>query len=481
MNGVMLQGFEWYLPADGAHFERLKERLAKLKELGFTAIWLPPVCKATGQNDVGYGIYDLFDLGEFDQKGSVATKYGTKDQLKALIEEAHKLGLNIYADVVLNHKAGADETQLFKAVKVDPNNRNQEISEGHDIEGWTKFTFPGRKGKYSEFEWGFQHFNGVDFDNKSGENGIFRILGDGKGWSWSVDDEKGNFDYLMFADIDHNNEDVRNELFYWVKWFIEELNLDGFRLDAVKHIDANFIDDMKKYILSDIKEDFYTVGEYWVNDLGSLGEYMYDTSHNIDLFDVPLHYNLYQASKQGRDYDLRKLFDNTIVQKDTAIAVTFSDNHDSQLGQSLESWVEDWFKEISYSLILLRKDGYPCVFYGDYYGIESGAKYGGMNERLERLLELRRDYAYGDQDDYFDDPNTIGFVRRGDEDHPGRMAVVMTNGDFSDLRMFVGEDQAGKVYVDYLGNNDSEITIGDDGFGTFNVSPGSVSVYVEKR
>ena len=52
------------------------------------------------------------------------------------------------------------------------------------------------------------------------------------------------------------------------------------------------------------------------------------------------------------------------------MAVTFVDNHDSEPGQALESFIEDWFKPLAYALILLRKEGLPCVFYGDYYGIE---------------------------------------------------------------------------------------------------------------
>ena len=89
MNGLLLQGFEWYVIDDGKYYENLKSNLEKLKKLGFTAIWLPPVCKSTGTNDVGYGIYDLYDLGEFNQKGSIRTKYGTKEELLNLINKAH--------------------------------------------------------------------------------------------------------------------------------------------------------------------------------------------------------------------------------------------------------------------------------------------------------------------------------------------------------------------------------------------------------
>ena len=71
----------------------------------------------------------------------------------------------------------------------------------------------------------------------------------------------------------------------------------------------------------------------------------------------------------GRIINLQTIFNDTLVQSHPMNVVTFVDNHDSQPNESLESWVEDWFKQTAYALILLRKDGFPCVFYGDYYGI----------------------------------------------------------------------------------------------------------------
>ena len=78
-NGTMLQGFQWELPADGRLWRQLAFRAIALRRLGFTAVWLPPAFKgAGGASDVGYGVYDLYDLGEFHQKGSTRTKYGSK-------------------------------------------------------------------------------------------------------------------------------------------------------------------------------------------------------------------------------------------------------------------------------------------------------------------------------------------------------------------------------------------------------------------
>ena len=65
-NGVILQAFQWYYPADGTLWNELKKRAPELAAQGFTALWLPPSYKGQGGgNDVGYGAYDLFDLGEF--------------------------------------------------------------------------------------------------------------------------------------------------------------------------------------------------------------------------------------------------------------------------------------------------------------------------------------------------------------------------------------------------------------------------------
>ena len=65
-----MQYFEWYLPNDGNLWNRLKEDASHLSQIGVTAVWIPPCYKATSSNDVGYGAYDLYDLGEFDQKDS---------------------------------------------------------------------------------------------------------------------------------------------------------------------------------------------------------------------------------------------------------------------------------------------------------------------------------------------------------------------------------------------------------------------------
>ncbi|KAK5004112.1 hypothetical protein LTR28_009332, partial [Elasticomyces elasticus] len=74
-NATLLQGFEWNVPADGKHYQRLCGAIPGLKAIGINNIWLPPGCKASSPEGNGYDVYDLYDLGEFDQKGSRATKW----------------------------------------------------------------------------------------------------------------------------------------------------------------------------------------------------------------------------------------------------------------------------------------------------------------------------------------------------------------------------------------------------------------------
>ncbi|ANE45530.1 alpha-amylase [Paenibacillus swuensis] len=477
-NHTMMQFFEWHLDNDGAQWKRLKEMAPELKQRGIDSVWIPPVTKSTSSEDTGYSVYDLYDLGEFDQKGSVRTKYGTKQELHEAIDACHEQGIMVYVDLVMNHKAGADETELIKVIEVDENNRTEEKSEPFDIEAWTKFTFPGRGDQYSAFKWNFEHFNGTDFDAKENRTGVFRIFGENKKWNENVDDAFGNYDYLMYANIDYNHPAVTEEMVTWGKWLAETLKCNGFRLDAIKHIDYDFVKYFAEQIIQERGDEFFIVGEFWNSDPGACQEFLETIEHKISLFDVVLHYNLQNASLAGRDYDLTKIFDGSLAQSHPMQAVTFVDNHDSQPGEALESWVGDAFKQSAYALILLRQEGYPCVFYGDYFGIGGETPIESKKIAIDPLLYARQNKAYGDQEDYFDHANTIGWVRRGvAEIERSGCAVVISNGDDGEKRMFISADRAGEVWVDLTNTREEHITIEEDGFATFPVNGGSVSVW----
>ncbi len=81
-------------------------RMPEIAAAGYTALWLPvPVKGAEGAVDVGFSVYDRFDLGEVDQRGTVGTRYGTRSDLVQMVQEAHRFGIRVYFDTVMNHNA----------------------------------------------------------------------------------------------------------------------------------------------------------------------------------------------------------------------------------------------------------------------------------------------------------------------------------------------------------------------------------------
>ena len=443
---------------------------------GITDVWLPPAYKAaSGKQDAGYGVYDLYDLGEFDQKGRIEKKYGTKDEYLKAIYELHKNNIKVYADIVLNHKMGADELEDVFAREAERDNRNVEEGYIKKIKAWTKYTFPGRHDKYSSFKWNYSHFNGADWDEANKENALFRFCG--RHWDENVDSENGNYDYLMGTDIDFDNEEVKEELRKWGRWYINTTDIDGLRLDAVKHISATFMRDWVA-AMREIKP-LDCVGEYWNRNLDTLKQYIEKTERTIPLFDVPLHYNFFEASNAGGNYDMGRILEGTLVKVDPEMAVTFVDNHDTEPGQALFSFVQPWFKPLAYAIILLRKEGVPCIFYGDYYGIPSqGVK--PMDSKLEKLTKARKYFAYGDQIDYFNDSSVVGFARLGDNEHTDSgLVTIMSDSNGGSKQINLGEKFANTSFYDYTGNADGIVTTDAFGNGNFYCNGGSVSVWVK--
>jgi len=475
----MIQYFEWNLPNDGELWKKLKDDAAHLHEIGITSVWIPPAYKADEQQDEGYATYDLFDLGEFDQKGTVRTKYGTKKELQEMINELHKYQISVYLDAVMNHKAEGDYTEKFMVHEVNPEQREEQVSEPYEIEAWTGYNFPGRGDKYSNFKWHWYHFSGTDFDEINKKKAVYKILGEGKDWSDGVDSENGNYDYLLCNDIDLDHPEAVGELNRWGIWVAKELNLDGMRLDAIKHMKDQFIKQFLQAVRAERGSDFYAVGEYWNNDLETLDNYLEAVNGSVNLFDVPLHYNMFEASQKEVEYDLRNLTKDTLSMEHPDKAVTFVDNHDSQIGSSLESEVKDWFKPLAYGLILLMEKGYPCIFYGDYYGIKGDKS--PHRPILDILLDARRKYAYGLQTDYFDNASIIGFVRSGDDKHEDSgLVYLISNAAKGKKQINVGKQHNGEVWHELTGSIKDEVTIDGEGNGNFIVEGRNLAVWVRK-
>lgn len=492
-NQTLIQFFHWYYNEEQNLWTKVATEAPNLKEMGVTAVWLPPAYKSNNASyDVGYAVYDLFDLGEFDQKGGVGTKYGVKEQYIKGIDALHEQGISVLADVVFNHKAGGDELEKVSVRTVNPDNRDEFTSDVFEIEAWTKFTFPGRKGKYSEFIWDHQCFSGVDWAEDLKETAIYSIQNfAGEGFEKVPSAELGNYDYLMYNDIDYRNRAVVDELKYWGEWIVETTKIDGFRLDAVKHINPDFIIEWLDHLNEKYNRKFFVVAEDWnVVDIEGQLEYIGVTAGRTHIFDSLLHHNFYLASQRENMFDMRTIFDKTLVQINPELAVTFVDNHDSQPLQALESYVEFWFRPLAYSMILLREQGIPCLFFTDIYGgIYDDKNPAGEDIHIDlaiipdviEMSKIRASHAYGLQREHFDHGNCVGWTREGDDEHENSgLAVLMSTGDEGYKAMEMGKKFAGKTFIDALGHREGELTIDENGWAEFHCNAGSVSVWVLK-
>ena len=121
---VMMQAFYWDVPVDAANFngtwwDNLSNKASDMADAGFRGIWVPSAAKGNfGIWDMGYGIYDHYDMGNYNQKGTTETRFGSRSELESMISTMHTEGIDVYMDVVLNHiYTGDDDDQNNPAVK----------------------------------------------------------------------------------------------------------------------------------------------------------------------------------------------------------------------------------------------------------------------------------------------------------------------------------------------------------------------------
>lgn len=479
-NGLLVQYFNANTPADQTLWKNAASDAGVLKKLGATAVWFPPATKAVkGKQDMGYATYDIYDLGEFKQKGSIGTKYGTKEEYIAAIRAMKDAGINVYADIAVRQKLGADKIETVTAAEFNSKDGPQMLGNKKTVGALSGFTFPGRKKKYSAFKWNWQHFAGIDWNQAEFKKRVCE-LEDMK----EADAEKkwDKYDYILGCEIDFYNQEVFDELMAWAEWYEKNTDVDGFRFQEAEAIPGWFVKDfaMAASEASEETKDIFTVGDFWHWNVGYINDYIDSTEGTASMFDVPLHFNFHDASMAEGEFDLGRLLDGSLMMSNPSKAVTFVDNHESQPGGILESYVRDWFKPLAYAVILLREQGYPCMFMGDYQGIPA-AKLKSKKTVLNKLLKLRKKYAYGVQHDYFDHPDVVGWTREGDDEHENSgLAVVMSDGTGGTKRMYVGKQFAGTHFADVMGNAKYDIRIDDDGCGEFYVNRQGVAVWIKK-
>ncbi len=121
-NDAMMQAFYWNVPVDeanknGTWWDNLTAKTSELKNAGITGIWIPAPSKGNwGIVDMGYGIYDHYDLGNYYQKGTTETRFGSRTELVNMINSMHSTAngkpyMAVYADAVLNHVYSDDSNE----------------------------------------------------------------------------------------------------------------------------------------------------------------------------------------------------------------------------------------------------------------------------------------------------------------------------------------------------------------------------------
>ena len=492
-NETMMQAFYWELgqgdyannyPEETNLWDLLEARASDLAEVGITSLWLPPANKAWGGSDsVGYDNYDLWDLGEFNQKGSIRTKYGTKSELVAAIDAIHNAGMKAYYDVVFNHRMGAESKESVVLSSNSPDKANETIA------AWTVFDFAGRQeyytqnkwaGLYHDFTWDKSCFDAVDYDDTTGDKGKFLFAN--KDWGWIY--EGGTEDYLMGADVDYSNwsngehsfnTNVVDEMKAWGQWVTKDIGFDGFRIDAIKHIDNHFINEWIDYVQSNTSKDLFFVGEAWIEDVSSLQGYIdsvkaRNTSNDLsdlNVFDFPLRAKFKALRDGGGNFDMSSLKGAGLVNSSYSNhAVTFVDNHDTSRDESeygkrpISSYAYQ-----AYAYILTRKDVTPTVYWKDYYQF-------GMKDGLDKLIEARKYFAYGPAYEVNNnDGDVYSYVREGLADVAGDGLVLMISDGKSGtvVSKNINSRQPNTTFYDYTGNVAGTITTDGTGKADFKV------------
>ncbi len=296
-------------------------------DLGITGIWLMPLNPSGTYH--GYAVEDYYDINP---------DYGTLDDFKKLLEEAHNRGIRVIIDLVLNHTSSAHP--WF----VDADNPN---SPYHDWYIWSD-TDPGYGGSWGQKVW-YPH--------------------------------QGKFYYATFdssmPDLNYNNPEVKAEMEKVVSFWLKDVGVDGFRLDAAKHIieegslQANTQSTHEWWksfrpIYKSINPDSMIVGEIW-DETPIMAEYLQG-----DQFDLSFEFKLAQAfinavnNENAFNANFQMKF--SYNQIPSLRYATFLANHDQN--RLMNQLNQDPEKVKAAASLLLTSPGVPFLYYGEEIGMQ---------------------------------------------------------------------------------------------------------------
>lgn len=351
----------------GGTLSGITKRLSYIKNLGATAVWISPVLKNRTEDEYGYHAYGVQDFLEIDPR------FGTKEDFKKLVKEAHKEGLYVILDIIINHTG---------------NNW-----------GYVNDMEPGFRADGKPYEFGFwrrQHPGGTEV---LGENdAVWPVEFQNADWyqrfgrigNWDDRNEAQNGDFFGFKELNLNHPDVIDALVKVYSYWIAETDLDGFRIDTIKHVSSDataiFTSRIQEFARRIGKQNFFIFGEVIGSD-ETIKEYLVpkqipgtpDTLSTLDAaLDFPLYFFLEEVIKgfcgpevlSARYEKLHDLYPETDV---SGSFVRFVDNHDQVARNSkrflYHSYPEQAIIGIGY---LLTSVGIPCIYYGTEQGFDGG-------------------------------------------------------------------------------------------------------------
>lgn len=242
------------------NWDELATKMPEIAEAGYTSLWLPPPAKGGSVFSVGYDLFDPFDLGDKNQRGTIRTRYGTKTELQQVVALAHRFGLRVYFDNIMNHR-GFDvpgynsntPTNLYPGLA--PQDFHLRVQGDGTYRNWDNISDWGNV-------WQVQHrplFGLIDLANETGSlNENFGTTEGNTASKISFLRQPGSNSYYMDTNLpaiagpwrpfngaagDPVIEDVNAHLIRAAMWMLAETRCDGFRFDAVKHTLSSFFGD----------------------------------------------------------------------------------------------------------------------------------------------------------------------------------------------------------------------------------------------
>lgn len=336
-------GYRHY--AMGGDWKGIRNKLDYLQGMGVNAIWISGVQINEQGSDTRYAPYHAYHPTDFYR---VEPMFGTFQELKDLVDDAHSRGIYIILDVVVNHMADLNGLGGGK-------DDNYYAFGGGDLYWWNG----NKKHAWPLDNLAYFHNNG-------------KIL------NWSDSGQILNGAFVGTDDLKTEDSFVQSHLLAAFKNLIEATDCDGFRVDAIKHVEKSFImswsDTMRKHAAFLGKNNFLLFGENFVYDDNAVAEHCKDQGYafNSALY-FPMQLTLKEvfAWEQATSKLQDRLNNIGVYGEGAQNLVTFMDNHD--VDRIALECGDAWLQKLKPALTFLYTGTpVPCLFYGTEHGFNQG-------------------------------------------------------------------------------------------------------------